>query len=326
MSKSRSNTNLVFFYSEGPPNDNALNLSEHKDMVLQCARDHVDEIAWYTPKKLIELGHPEFVKEFDSLGLASSNKGMSKIGFSAWKPKIMLLELDKMNDGDVLIYRDANIGKYPQLGNYNGIKEIALQCFELCGLDFFVPHHSFPIKNRNLTKTNVLRELGENHIFSYEYPTIMANTVFVRKSNISIELLNEWANACTNDQWIDGNQYGELDKDFSHSTNEQAILSTIIANWIRTRKHNIPLCYPLISFQDRDIAKIKFDQNFIHLALLNTKNISFLEPPEYIKNRNLKGLFSYIKLLLLDKYGLYTRRLERLKSRLRTKLKKKPNR
>lgn len=284
-------TNLVFFYSEGAPNDNALDLCENKQLVLDAAKDHVDNISYYTPKKLRDLGWDEFLKEYDNTGLATANPGMSKIGFSAWKPLIILLELEKLNDGDIVIYRDANIKKYPQLADYSGIKSVAEECLALCGFDFFTPHHDFPIQNKNITKTNVIRELGEDHIFSYEYPTIMGNFIIARKSEVSIALLKEWIAGCKHDEWINGEQYGELDPSFVHSTNEQAILSVIIANWIRENKFNISRAYPFISFQGRNIKKIKFNTDFSYLSSLNSSKADHLALPKYVGKESLRGIF-----------------------------------
>ncbi|MEJ6121844.1 hypothetical protein MT390_08155 [Vibrio sp. 2-Bac 85] len=286
-------TNLVFFYSEGAPFDNALDLKENKDLVLKYAQGHVDEISAYNPRRLKELGYEKYVKEYDSTGLVTLNAGMSKIGFSAWNPLIMLLELEKMNDGDVLIYRDANIKKYEQLADYEQIREIANTCLEICSFDFFIANHDHPVKNREITKTNVLRELGEGHEFSFEFPTLHANFIIVRKSDISIALLQEWLTACENEEWINGEQYGELDEQFSHSTSEQAILSVIISNWIRKRKHMIPLQYPFISFQGRNIKKIKFTCDFSHLSLIKTGPYEIVSPPAYTRKLNFNNLCLY---------------------------------
>ena len=80
-----------------------------------------------------------YIKEYKHKGLVSRNPGLYKIGFCAWRPKIILLELEKMQDGDILIYRDCNILKYPILGNYNNIKNKAIEILEKINFDFFIP-------------------------------------------------------------------------------------------------------------------------------------------------------------------------------------------
>jgi len=249
--------NLVTFYSEGPPNDNGLNLSINKDNILK-QNDHFDNISIYTPKRLKNIGLGKYVKEYNNSGLVTMNKGMSKIGFCAWRPKILLLELEKMNDGEIIIYRDINIKKYPVLGNYNNIRNIALRILDIVEFDFFVPRENHKLQLKQLTKTNIIRELGDNHPFTYNFPNMICNFLIVRKSKVSIQLLKEWENACLKEEWINGEKYGELHPDFMWSCPEQSILGVIIANWVRKKKHNIPKNYPMIGFKGRNIDNMFF--------------------------------------------------------------------
>ena len=87
------NYNYVFFYSEGEPNDKGLALGDCKDKLIEAAKDHVDNISYYTPKILEDMGYGEYVKNYEDKGLCTCNKGMNHIGFEAWKPLILLLEL-----------------------------------------------------------------------------------------------------------------------------------------------------------------------------------------------------------------------------------------
>ena len=48
--------NYVFFYSEGPPNDKGLALGNCKDKLIEAARPYVDNISYYTPKILEDIG------------------------------------------------------------------------------------------------------------------------------------------------------------------------------------------------------------------------------------------------------------------------------
>lgn len=253
--------NLVTFYSEGPPNDNALNLSINKNEVLK-QKKHFDNISIYTPKILRQMGLGKYVKEYDDSKLVP-NKGMSKIGFCAWRPKILLLELEKMNDGDIVIYRDMNIKKYPVLGICDNIREKARILLDIVNFDFFVPRENEILQLKQLTKTNVIRELGDNHPFTYNFPNVFAGLfTIVRKSKVSIQLLKEWEIACLKDEWINGEKYGELHPSFMWSCPEQSILGVIIANWIRKRKYNIPKYYPMVGFRRRNINNIfLYDKN-----------------------------------------------------------------
>ena len=244
--------NLVFFISEGEPYDLGYNLIGCKDEIIKTAKSHVDNISYYTPRILRELGFEYFVKEYDELG-CSVNPNMHKLGFETWKPLIMKLELEKLNDGDILIYRDSNTEAYPGLlMGYDKIRTFSENMLDSCKFDFFIikdfaadwiPNTNFVQKSN--CKTKVLRELGENHEFSYEFPVLTANNIIVRKSLSSMELIKEWVSASKNEKWATGlyNEYPHH-KDFEYHTNDQALINVIIANWIRKRKYDIPIDFP----------------------------------------------------------------------------------
>ena len=250
--------NLVVFHSEGRPHDKGKNLTSNREKILEQDK-YFNNISIYTPRILRELGFGNYVKEYKNTGVVSKNPGMSGIGFCAWRPKILLLELEKMNDGDILIYRDMNIKKNPMLGNYDNIRDIALKVLDIVNFDFFVPRQNCKLKLKQHTKTNVLRELGENHPFSYNFPVLFSGLlVVVRKSEVSIELLKEWENACLNDEWINGERYGEMCNAFRWSCPEQSLLGVIIANWVRKKKHNISKYYPFVGFHKKNISDMFF--------------------------------------------------------------------
>ena len=55
------------------------------------------------------------------------------------KFKILLLELEKMNEGDILIFRDLDNRKTSfALENYNNIRNIALKVLDIVNFDFFL--------------------------------------------------------------------------------------------------------------------------------------------------------------------------------------------
>jgi len=268
--------NLVCFYSEGEPNDFGLDLSFSKDLVTSWAKDHVDHIEFYTPKKLSDMGYEYHVKNHEECGLATQNPGMNNVGFEAWKPLIILLELAKLNEGDVLIYRDVNGKKYRGLQDYTNIKNIIDDCFDKTNFDFIVPrerdfteHKVKPHLLRPYTKANVLEEFGENNSFVLEFPNCHANQMFFKKSKISEDFLTEWKSACENEKWINGTQYSPNRKDFLWSCNAQSILGVLIANWVRMGKHNIPKKYPLLRFHKRNIQDVQFNENYDYLKYLS---------------------------------------------------------
>ena len=260
---------ITHFFSEGPPNDEAKNLSYCKEPLFEREKLVFDNVTFYTPKILEDLGYSQYLKKYDVTPINTFYATMCKIGLSAWKPLILLLELEKMNDGDILVYRDVDFQKYNSLLNYDDIICKVNKCLEICNFDFFIGREHEEYKLKHFTKPIVIKELGNNDIFVKEFPLLICNFIIIRKSKISIEFLHEWKNACLNDRWIDGHMYDEFNSDFRNfSTNEQSILGTIISNWVKKRKYGIPVNYPVIGFLDKNINNLHYFKNYDYLQLL----------------------------------------------------------
>lgn len=265
----RSKTHVVTFLSEGPPHDNGLPLGDNRPIIEQATEGHVDHLAIYTPRILKQMGHNDLVQEYAESGLVSNNPGMSKIGFCAWRPQIILEELAKLADDDILIYRDGNIKRYPKLGKFRFIRYLARHRLKQCGFDVFVARESEQKTLKEHCKTNILRELGENHPFSFHFPILIANLIILRKSEKSTALMQQWLAAVKHTPWINGQQYGELDPSFKWSCPEQSILNTIIANWVRAGKYDIPLDYPRRIQIRRKLGITLKAKNFDYLKYLD---------------------------------------------------------
>jgi hypothetical protein len=227
--------------------------------MVESAKHEVDNIAVYSPRILKSLGYEKYVKEYENTGLVSCNPGQQYMGFSAWKPLIMLLELEKMKDGDILVYKDVNCTKMPCYKDFGNFRNKVHSYLQHVGFDFFVPRNhegwNEPFSNKYFCKTNVIRELGEDHPFSYEYAGVCVFFMCVRKSKVSVELLTDWLHACEHEEWINGEQYGELYEGFNWSCPEQSILNVVLANWIRKRKYDIPVNFPQLIFAERDLNR-----------------------------------------------------------------------
>ena len=261
--------NLVIFHSEGEPYDKGLNITEAKNIIKEIAKEHVDNIIIYTPRILRKMNYNYYVSENKNKG-CYRNPGGKDVGFLAWKPLICLLELEKMNDGDILVYRDCNCIKYPILKEYENFRENVKMFLNHCNFDFFISREDNKMKLRNFCKTSVIRELGENHPFVYEFPLLFGGLILIfKKTDISLKFLQEWLKACENKDWINGQVHGKLDRKFKWHTAEQAILGVIIANWVRKRKYDIPVNYPNLMFSYRNLNKQVIPTNYKYLELLD---------------------------------------------------------
>ena len=265
--------NFTSYYTEGPPKDEGVNYTDRVPRIESNAKGHFDKIIFHTPTTLRNLGYGKYFGEYKDTPIILHKIGL-KLGLSAFRPVIFLHELNKMNDGDILFHRDLDYKKYPAYENFDGIEEFIKKCLDICQFDFFIPYHytkgecDSTCRLTFLTKTNIIRELGEDHPFTYNFPLLNAYMFIMRKSPATMELLTEWKEAMEHREWVDGETYGNMHPEFHYSTLDQSILSVIIANWIRKGKYNIPKKYPFISLENRDHKKIVYYSNYDYLNYL----------------------------------------------------------
>lgn len=254
----------VSFYSEGEPNDKGINLSNSVKILTESLKKTNMDYSFYTPQMLKNSGHGEYVKEHKNPGLVSRNPNLNMIGFCAWKPLIMLLELEKMNYGDILIYRDCNCEKYPQLKNFDNIETNIQKLFDIVKFDFIITGENFHITEdnkreivtvENHCKPNVVNAVAKNIEFTKKFPSLIAHTIICKKSDATLSILEEWRKCCSVDEYINGEEYVKSYPEFRWYTPEQAILSVVISNYVYEGKYNIPKKYPNLILEGRNIDK-----------------------------------------------------------------------
>jgi hypothetical protein len=270
----KPNIHYISFCSEGEPYDKGLNLSNSKQILTDFLKDTDIKYFFYSPRFLKENGFSEYVKEYENPGLVSMNPNMNLVGFCAWKPLIMLLELEKMNEGDILVYRDCNCEKYNQLKDFDNFEKNITEILNIVNFDFFVPVENDKSTLSEFCKSNVIRELAINEEFTKKFPLLIVNIIICKKTNVSIDILNEWRKNCIIDKYIDGEQHGELYPEFRWHTPEQGILGVLISNYVYEGKYNIPKNYPNLMLLNRNInEKIIIDKSIINIE--NFDNINF---------------------------------------------------
>jgi hypothetical protein len=270
------NLHYVTFCSEGEPYDKAINLSNSKKILIDTLQNTNIKTSFYSPRMLIESGYGEYVKEHENSGLVSANPKTNLVGFLAWKPLIMLLELEKMNNGDILIYRDCNCEKYGVLKDFDDFENNINEILDIVNFDFFIGRENMEFTIGNFCKSDVIKELAINEEFTRKFPLLIANCIICRKSDISIEILNEWRKYCLVDKYVNGEQNGELYPEFHWHTSEQVVLCILISNYVYEGKYNIPKNYPNLILKDRDIK-----QKIIVSNLENFDTYSSSEPLNY---------------------------------------------
>jgi hypothetical protein len=222
-----SKLHFVTFYSQGEPYDNALSLEKEKETLIDQLSKYVD--SWSAISCHDLKSNPEteiYARSFQETALR--NHKTNEIGFLRWKPYIILRELEKLDDGDIVFYRDCNVSKYKDiLYGIPDIRNTINSILEYCETDFFAPIESFLRFKMNLcVKQEVFDyfNLGRNN----ENYLVNASVIIVRKSEQSVRLLKLWLEACMNDQLLSPNFEKERNPYLKWNTQEQAILNGLL--------------------------------------------------------------------------------------------------
>lgn len=140
-----------------------------------------DEIYLNTEKDLNADFKRKFRKE-----LVPYSKGY---GYWCWKPQIILQTLNKMNEGDILLYMD--LGSHLNVDGRKKLEEYIelVRATESGIFAFRSPVHI----EKKLTKMDLLDYFGvaENTEFT-DTTQIEATHIFIRKCNVSVSFVKEW--------------------------------------------------------------------------------------------------------------------------------------
>ena len=174
---------LVIFHSQGKPHDNALDITDQNNIMIETYKNDFDEIIVYTPEIIRNLGYGDLCNDYEDFGVIKANKEQKNIGFSKWKPLILKLELLKSTSNDIIVYHDVNCKKYPIYNKFTQVRNTIFDIINECNYDFFFPQeHGNKLKR--WCKNTVLLELGKNKDFNREFSQFCVNFIILKNTNI----------------------------------------------------------------------------------------------------------------------------------------------
>lgn len=239
---------FVSFYTEGPPNDKCLNMTNVMNRYLSLLKPYIDSHDIYTPRRLKEnTNTSHLVSEYKVQN--PYNPGVHNIGYLKWKPYIILEKLKNINDNEIVYYRDSNIIKYPVM--INGINETReLIEFVLKDNDIFVPIENYPeLKMKHNVKREIFEEIGkynDNYLEEFMFNT---SIVICKKTKRTVELMEKWLYYCNNDRLLTYTIHIRQHPEMHHNVQEQSILNVIL------KKENILGKYSL-NYRDFSFNKL----------------------------------------------------------------------
>jgi len=269
------NIKVVSFYTEGAPFDDGLSLSDCGEELRSVVTSQGAAFEAYTPRRLQALGADILTKRFDDVYKLVRNPGYHTVGMGAWKPFVMLHALQNMDRDGVVIYTDANVRRYPGLAS--AAEDISTLASRGLGeYDFFIGREA-PDQRRRAAQFSSARQLfsiGNNTIFSCNFPIHIANRLMVRNTPLAREILVLWLALCMQESLIlppVGNQ--AVHPEFLWFCAEQSVLNMIIANYVE--EGILPYYYPGRGFE-RDGTLFKADSTHCSMLLPPSERESYI--------------------------------------------------
>jgi len=139
-------------------------------------------------------------------------------GFWLWKPYIVKHSLDKINQGDFLVYCDAGCKIIPE--NKHRLEEwFHMLNKSLYGIISFKLIH----KEQQWTKKEVFKHFD----FYTETPQLHATVLIIQKKPHSEHIINKWYDTMINNGELFTDIMGKQDNDFKQHRHDQSVLSII---------------------------------------------------------------------------------------------------
>ena len=230
--------NLISFFTIGPPFDNAKDFKVIAENFRCKFSKYFDKLKLYNTIDFInDTFFIENIINYIPPNLSSSlpypqehNRGI-KHAYWRWKPYIIAKALSEINCGEVLIYQDINVERYPHfLIDIENYKENVDYLFNKLSNDVLVATEDINLHCEKHVKSEIFEEIGLNNNDYRKFPLLHANRIFIRKSNLSVLFINEWLNYCKTDLILPENS---KQPSLKWSTHDQAILTVLYKKYIQ---------------------------------------------------------------------------------------------
>jgi len=247
----------VTFYTEGSPWDAGESLVDEERLFRVAVEPYVDEVWSFCPRSMAGRwrGAEGYFRDYSEWlerhplrqELRRYNRQWARLGFMAGKPFLLksLLHDNSILPGDVLLYRDVNVRKYPAYYRTPAEwRNVSFRILETLGCDVFVPA-GFRLETDAkafLVRRYLNESMGINR-------GVWAGLILCRKSQQSIAFVDEWMTMCDDLDNLsplpNPNPYAGA---VWHAP-EQAVLGVLAWKW--KREGQLPTVWPLYAEGDR---------------------------------------------------------------------------
>lgn len=176
---------LVIFGTLGYPYDNGIDMKSNLEYIKKEASPYVKKVFVYTSKDL----DPVYTKDIgcgkypDQMIKVHCNG--SKHSYWRWKSRVIWEALSQINDGEILLYMDCNVQKYPHLKMHlDKIPETCQKILSISKSDIGATTTFVGIRNWSFVKNGN----WDHHV--------TADKIVFRKSKLSLDFVSTWHRLC----------------------------------------------------------------------------------------------------------------------------------
>ena len=254
---------FVTFYSEGPPRDPGIPLGAMARLLEAAFAPHVDSFRGYTPHEVrrqqVYGVRGDAVVRASNV-TASMNTGLSAIGQLAAKPFVILHRLLELPRGDLLVYKDANVLKRPNLlAGAADLRDVAEWALERAGpaADVFIPFENAHLKLKHHCKTHAIRTMVPPSRWQevFEKPLHHSCQLVAKHTPAAVEFLWRWLQACLNHDMLaqEPDPRATRHPDFRWHTHEQCLFSLVAALTHNDYRRQLWFCWTLERASAREL-------------------------------------------------------------------------
>lgn len=198
INEQNTKIHFVTFYTNKSP---ALDLSKEEKSLRNLIQDNFDSYTAYNP----DIIDDKYTKSYPELNVKEHSRGCFH-GFWAWKPHIILHKImsNNIQNGDIIVYGDCNISRYEsRIKDFIKLRETTTTLFNHIDCDFLISkdHNGLKVKH-HVKKTTLENIVGYRCRKCLNATLLHANRVFVRKSQLSIDILKTWEKLCLDENLL----------------------------------------------------------------------------------------------------------------------------
>lgn len=237
-----NNIHMICFYSD---NKLLTAATQFRHYFSQCTKT----LQMYNQESIQQLPgfDPIYIQCYPEFNYGEHSRGYSH-AFWRWKPFVILNRLLELKDGDLLVYHDNNVFRYPYYIDYcNEFQSCAMEIFGKAATDVIIPIERNGLRLDRFCKKETFEIIGRYDENYRGFPLLNANRIFLRKSALSIQFVQEWLNFCLDDRCLLPEKSPE--PPLLWHTHDQAVLCVLYKKYIENCL--IPSYAPGFTIQDK---------------------------------------------------------------------------